>query len=48
MGGLVGDENNETNEAKHRTTTVAESHGAVIPPHIKPIVYATVLQITRS
>lgn len=30
------------------TTTVVEPHGAVIPPHVKPIVYATVLDITRK
>ena len=30
------------------TSTVAESHGAVIPPHVNPMVYATVLAITRK
>ena len=30
------------------TSTLAEPHGAIKPPHVNPIVYATVLEITRK
>ena len=30
------------------TITVIELHGDVIPPHVKPIVHAAVLEITKK